>query len=54
MLTDNQDYRERWAADGRPQSPEEDTTQRRSKFKEAGVDRFNDYYDEDDGDERPY
>ena len=54
MLTTNQDYKERWATDGRPNAPDEDTTQRQFKFKEAGVDRFNDYYDHVEDDDRPY
>ena len=40
------DYREAWAEDKTVK--QDKTRHRRTKFTEAGIARFNDYYDDDD------
>jgi hypothetical protein len=53
VLDDHNDYKERWSVD--PGSNQQKSEQNRQfKFKEAGVDRFNDYYDDVDEDQQPY
>ena len=45
------DYREPWSEDKNQSIQKNKELDRRTHFKEAGVERFNDYYDEEDSDD---
>ena len=44
------DYREAWSEDKKQSNQKNKEFNRLTHFKEAGVERFNDYYDEEDSD----
>ena len=44
----DRDYREPWSEDKNQSIQKNKELNRRTRFKEAGVERFNDYYDEED------
>ena len=44
------DYREAWSEDKNQSIQKDKELNRRTHFKEAGVERFNDYFDEEDSD----
>ena len=45
------DYREPWSEDKNQSIQKNKELNRRTHFKEAGVERFNDYYDEENSDD---